>query len=308
MSTAPYKRDIQIHSIDNLTFSFIYFNRMEPKTIKSNISGVQKILEILSSKSNVELSCFANMDENLCAVLGAFHKNGNTSFLIDTNAPSKFKRNLFIASLRSKSNLEYAIDKDVIPYFEIEKNDYNTQNKKLLHYIQHYILLTNHVPSISEQVKNLLQDAILEFFDNAFIHTDCKRVFACGKWNQSDKEFYLTIVNLGKTFQENVSEFFNSQISAEKAIEWAMVRGNTTKVKDTGGLGLSIITEFVEKNEGDFLLISGNGALCRHGKIPRYEKICSFFPGTFVNLVFNLSDPKRYTKNDENLSTVNFEW
>ena len=87
-----------------------------------------------------------------------------------------------------------------------------------------------------------------------------------------------------------------------------MVRGNTTKKDDTGGLGLSVITEFVEKNEGEFLLISGNGALCRRGNIPCYEDIGQFFPGTFVNLVFNLSDPKRYTKNDENLSTVNFEW
>ena len=113
---------------------------------------------------------------------------------------------------------------------------------------------------------------------------------------------------MGKTFQENVSEFLHIGICPEDAIKWAMVKGHTTKVGDTGGLGLSVITEFVEKNEGEFLLISGNGALCMHGKNPIYERTSSFFPGTFVNLVFNLSDPKRYIKTDENQSTVNFEW
>ena len=276
--------------------------------IKSNINGVQKILEILSLKTEMDLSVFSEMDDNLCAVLGAFHKGGKINFCLNSDIPFKFEKNLFVSTLFQKTDEKIDLENDVIPYFEIEKSDYNVQNKNVLSYIQHYILLATHVPSISEQVKNLLQDAILEFFDNAFIHTDCERVFACGKWNRSEKAFYLTIVNLGKTFQENVTEFLHKDVSPENAIKWAMVRGNTTKVGDTGGLGLSVITEFVEKNEGEFLLISGNGALCMHGKKPSYERTLGFFPGTFVNLVFNLSDPKRYIKTDENQSTVNFEW
>ena len=281
---------------------------MDIEPIKSNVEGVLKILEILSSKKDIELTTFSQMDENLCAVLGAFCKDGRNIFLLSQGIPPKLKNNRFVDALSSEQKNEGPLGKDDIPYFEIEKCDYNKQNKNIQFYIQHYILLTTHVPLISEQVKDLLQDAILEFFDNAFIHTDCQRVFACGKWNQHEKVFYLTIVNLGKTFQENVSAFLHEQMPSEMAIEWAMQRGNTTKVGDTGGLGLSVIAEFVEKNEGDFMLISGNGALCMHGKNQRYDEIHGFFPGTFVNLVFNLSDPKRYVKTDENRSTVNFEW
>lgn len=283
---------------------------MEREVIKSNVQGIQRILEIIASSHNDDicLSHFSNMDENLCAVLGAFHKGKSVAIKIDLESPTKFKNNLFIRALCPETECEKNIGKNVIPYFEIEKNDYNTQNQNVLDYIQHYILLTEHVPTISEQVKNLLQDAILEFFSNAFIHTECDRVYACGRWDQTENKFHLTIVNIGKTFQENVNEYLHKGFSSKEAIEWAMVRGNTTKKDDTGGLGLSVITEFVEKNEGEFLLISGNGALCRHGNIPCYEDIGQFFPGTFVNLVFNLKDTKQYIKTDENRSTVNFEW
>lgn len=281
---------------------------MDIEPIKSNIEGVLKILKILSSKKDIELTTFSQMDENLCAVLGAFYKGGRNIFLLNQGIPPRLKNNRFVDALNSEQKKENPLGNDIIPYFEIEKCDYNKQNENIQSYIQHYILLTTHVPLISEQVKDLLQDAILEFFDNAFIHTDCQRVFACGKWKKHEKVFYLTIVNLGKTFQENVSAFLRERVPSEKAIEWAMQRGNTTKVGDTGGLGLSVIAEFVEKNEGNFMLISGNGALCMHGKNQQYNEICGFFPGTFVNLMFNLSDPKRYVKTDENRSTVNFEW
>ena len=283
---------------------------MEREVIKSNIQGIQRILEITESNRNdgVCLTQFSNMDENLCAVLGAFHKGELISIKTGSEPPIKFKNNLFVRTLCPEAECEKNIGKNVIPYFEIEKNDYNTQNQNVLDYIQHYILLTEHVPTISEQVKNLLQDAILEFFSNAFIHTECERVYACGRWDQTENMFHLTIVNIGKTFQENVAEYLHTGVSSKEAIKWAMVRGNTTKKGDSGGLGLSVITEFVEKNEGEFLLISGDGALCRHGNTPCYEDINVFFPGTFVNLVFNLKDTKQYVKTDENRSTVNFKW
>lgn len=283
---------------------------MEREVIKSNIQGIQRILEIIASSHNDDicLSQFSNMDENLCAVLGAFHKDGRMPISVNAEIHPKFINNQFAKALSLDSADDEPIGKDVIPYFEIERNDYQKGDKKVLYYIQHYILLAEHVPKISEKVKIALQDAILEFFDNAFGHTKCGRVFACGKWNRFERKFYLTIVNLGETFKDKIGAYLGKNLASEQAIQWAMVMGHSTKLRDSGGLGLSIITEFVRMNEGEFLLISGDGVLCMHGSESNYEKISGFFPGTFVNLVFDLSDPKKYMKTDENQSTVNFEW
>ena len=45
--------------------------------------------------------------------------------------------------------------------------------------------------------------------------------------------------------------FMKKEISASKAIEWAMEENTTTRLGDIpGGLGLAIIREFVELNGG----------------------------------------------------------
>ena len=116
------------------------------------------------------------------------------------------------------------------------------------------------------------------------------------------------LANGDKEIADKIGAYLGKNLASEQAIQWAMVMGHSTKLRDSGGLGLSIITELVRMNEGEFLLISGDGVLCMHGSESNYEKISGFFPGTFVNLVFDLSDPKKYMKTDENQSTVNFEW
>ena len=73
-----------------------------------------------------------------------------------------------------------------------------------------------------------------------------------------------------------MNRFLNSNWSADDSLRWAMVKGNSTKLDDTGGLGLSIIQEFVEKNEGDFYLISGEGFMQMCGKQSSFSKMDTF--------------------------------
>ena len=66
---------------------------MEREVIKSNVQGIQRILEIIASSHNDDicLSHFSNMDENLCAVLGAFHKGRlGKSFSVNSCTKSRF--------------------------------------------------------------------------------------------------------------------------------------------------------------------------------------------------------------------------
>lgn len=281
--------------------------------VKSEKLGFVDLLECLDEKKTVERKIFfdekSDMDDNMCAILGAFVRGLGYTVAFEgcnENLRKRFANNGFIDVAGQVASNEFP--QGSIPYIEITRDDYNKQSRKTLDYIQHHILLSTHVPVISEQVKDKLQDAIHEFFANAFGHTKCTCVHACGKWDRVRKAFHITIVNLGDTIQDNVNRFLNSNWSADDSLRWAMVKGNSTKLDDTGGLGLSIIQEFVEKNEGDFYLISGEGFMQMCGKQSSFSKMDTFFPGTIVNLVFNLKDEKRYIVSSEDRTKVNFEW
>lgn len=284
------------------------------QSIKSSPEGFRNLLNCLLQERDlpnktINFDESSKLDDNMCAVLGALVKGMGYSISF-ANCNELLKASLssngFLYIL--STSLPPTISSEAIPYIEIERSDYNKQSKKTLDYIQHYILLAKHVPKISEQVKEKLQDAIHEFFANAFGHTDCSRVHACGKWDTSNNKFHITIVNLGNTIKKNVNVFLSKCLSADDAIKWALEKGNSTKTNDTGGLGFSIIQEFVEKNEGEFYLISGEGMLYMDGKEKFFSKIDSLFPGTIVNLVINLNDEKKYIFHSEDLSKVNFEW
>lgn len=280
---------------------------------KSDKSGFESLLKRLCLKETyckkISFDKSSDIDDNMCAILGAIIRG--LGYTIDfegcnDNMRKRLQSNGFLYVCDTENSKE--ISPNAIPYIEITRDDYNKQSRKTLDYIQHHILLTSHVPMISEQVKDKLQDAIHEFFANAFGHTMCECVHACGKWDRIQQVFHITIVNLGNTIQENVCHYLNREFSADESLKWAMVRGNSTKTTDSGGLGLSIIQEFVEKNEGKFYLISGEGIMQMDGNQSFFSKMDTFFPGTIVNLVFNLKDEKRYIVSSEDRTKVNFEW
>ena len=103
--------------------------------------------------------------------------------------------------------------------------------------------------------------------------------------------------------KQNVSAFKNQDVNSADAIEWAMLKGNTTKTGDTsGGLGLAVIFEFIKLNRGKIQVISSDGFYeYKNGNITKH-KLGSIFEGTIVNLKFNLNDPNHYSlSNEDNL-------
>ena len=70
----------------------------------------------------------------------------------------------------------------------------------------------------------------------------------------------FTIVNLGTTIGENVEKYLrglNKQLP-QNNITWAVKSGNSTKIEVSGGLGLSLMQEFIYYNEGKYQIVSGN--------------------------------------------------
>ena len=107
---------------------------------------------------------------------------------------------------------------------------------------------------------------------------------------------------MGKTIRKNVNDYFGSgsEISGDKAILWAVEEGNTTKKGNIpGGLGLSLIRDFLRLNEGSIQIISSNGYWEEKNGTIFGSAFKNRFLGTIVNFEFNLNDKKSYVLGSE---------
>lgn len=106
----------------------------------------------------------------------------------------------------------------------------------------------------------------------------------------------FTIVNLGTTIGENVEKYLrglNKQLP-QNNITWAVKSGNSTKIEVSGGLGLSLMQEFIYYNEGKYQIVSGNEFWELNNRSVGEEKFNESFPGTIINIEIDQNDTSFY--------------
>jgi len=81
--------------------------------------------------------------------------------------------------------------------------------------------------------------------------------------------------------------------------------GNTTRTGDIpGGLGLKRLRDFIQQNDGQLHIVSGNGCwIQRDGKLDTMALSCPF-NGTLINLSFNTLDDNLYNEDDHRIQEV----
>lgn len=80
-----------------------------------------------------------------------------------------------------------------------------------------------------------------------------------------------------------------------EAIHWAMQRHNTSRQGDIpGGLGLSVLQEFISMNGGKLLIASKQGFWCQNGQAVQTGKLDYDYPGSCVIIEINTADQKSY--------------
>ena len=114
----------------------------------------------------------------------------------------------------------------------------------------------------------------------------------------------MTIVDMGQSIKTNVNSFrkkFNKDdLSGSQAIEWALVKGNTTKTgNNPGGLGLDVIFEFIKLNKGKIQIVSADGYWEFIRGKTEAKLFDNDFPGTIANIEFNLDDSSYYQLKSE---------
>lgn len=205
-------------------------------------------------------------------------------------------------------------------YFKIKKVfdlngttvDYKVSNGNNLNeysdYISKQLLSMSNLPVMSEGLKKQIKNNLLEIFGNAPMHGKCEQVISCGQVFPAKNILCFTITNIGTTIMDNVQEYFTTilkQPTPSNTIKWATGENHSTKILvngKSGGLGLSFLKEFIEKNKGKIQICSGNEYWEFNSGIETVNTFNEFFPGTIVTLIINLNDKSSYCLKTELLN------
>lgn len=276
-----------------------------PQTVSSDKAGYEFIAGIyptVIAQEDKEITIgfdeCNSFDGNLASALGAVLDTLLTyDFKIWITRPKArnvrkvLARNHFLIAWEVETLIS---DKENYVHYQKFPLDDEVQFKK---YIDSELIHKQKFPAHTDLVGEKMVESICEIYANAIMHGKSKYVYACGEYQEDDKILNMTIVDCGETVAKNVNSFFVSkgkeQVSAAEAIEWAFVSGNTTKA-DTGGLGLAILKEFIDQNQGSLQMVSDTGMLEFNKGTVKKEALNNSFPGTIVNMKFNFADPKKY--------------
>lgn len=286
------KETVSISILNNIDTGFSSHSRLSKLAHYMSTLNAKKItidfskVNFIASNQFAIFGCILSAYSAKCPESKIYFLNLNAK-ITETIRKNGFYRHLGFEKLPDTYNT-------VIPYTIFNIDEINEFER----YILLRIFNRSDIPQMSEMAKSNIMDNILEIFNNVKEHTHSNKVFTCGQYFPKSSLLYLTIVDSGETIPYNVNMHFNDKNLKPpvNALEWAMVAGHSTRIAETpGGLGLSLLKDFVGLNEGLLYIVSGNETYEKKGKQERYKYMEVPFTGTIVTVAFNLSDTHTYS-------------
>lgn len=157
------------------------------------------------------------------------------------------------------------------------------EDQRFVKYIQKQ-LLSHASQNFDEKQKDKLMYALLELYSNVQKHARSKDpYFVCGQYFKNSKLLRFTLVDIGVGYLKPIQKFTNGKVdTSNKAIRWALKKGNTTSPDSPGGLGLKDILDYCQETGAVFDIITGNSYWSTSHKPKKVREFC----GTTVNLTF----------------------
>lgn len=270
--------------------------------IKNDVAGYQRLISLYknahqSSDAEIALdfSGCSWFDANLCAPLGAIAARLRSEGRIVKimGLPGKveqiLKKNSFLSNFGA--SLETDVNRTTMQFSRFEPS----QSSEFLEYI-HTHFKGKGIPKMTDRLRGKFEENILEIFDNAVSHSETKHgIFVCGQFFPNSKRLDFSVVDMGVGIRHNVFTKRRLDLTAEKAIEWALTGTNTTRTGSIpGGLGLKLLREFIKLNKGRIQIISDAGYLETSEDKVRTQVLDAPFPGTLVNVEINTADKASY--------------
>ncbi|KFL33151.1 MULTISPECIES: hypothetical protein [unclassified Sulfurospirillum] len=204
--------------------------------------------------------------------------------------------------------------KTMIRYTNIPLANYDLQLQEFHQYfIQQF---TGKVANLSPKLLNKILQKILELFSNVFRHSESALgLFCSGQFYPSNEKFNFTIVDNGVTIKTNVNRYLFKQfiknrstteklfgkkfqsLRGDEAIQWALQDTHSTTGK--GGLGLSLLMDFIKISEGSIEIISNDGYYSIKDGIEVSKTLESSFEGTLISIELNTQSNQYYFLQEE---------
>lgn len=269
------------------------------RNIDNDFSSYDKIIRFYHEHKSdflqdIHLSLYgwfgANMASPLGAILEILNDNINTIIFdgMSGSIETILKKNRFLSHY-GKEHLP-DINHTTIFFQKLTPKD----GKYFKNYVYEELLNRDELPIMSETVRDKIAEGIYEIFVNAQIHSESENIFTCGQFFPQKNKIEFTITDIGIGFKERIRRRFGTEISSEKAIQWAVKDKNTTKEDKSGGIGLDYLKGFIENNNGKLQIISYDGFYQFSGNMEIIKSFEFSFPGTVVNVEFRTDDNKLY--------------
>jgi hypothetical protein len=270
--------------------------------IRSDYEGFSRLISLASQTAGcflddveIDMRHVTWFDANMCAPLGAIlYKIGrelNTVRLtnVPANVETILSKNGFLCNYGWPRRPDtYG---STIEYKRFEPKD----DRYFADYVEKQ-LVGKGIPEMSPGLVKKFRESIHEIFSNAVIHSQTKLgIFSCGQYFPKKHRLDFSVADLGIGIRRNLHDRLGLDLPAEQAINWALEGKNTTKAGPIpGGLGLKLLREFIELNEGRIQVVSDKG----YWESSRGEITAGVFPepfpGTVVNIEINTADTRSY--------------
>lgn len=246
---------------------------------------------------NIDINLSGWFSANTCSMLGAiltkFQDDLNTVNINANDSENILERNGFLAFFGHERAIDYY--NTTIPYQVLSVDD----DRYFNNYVFKVFISKPELPQMTTALKKKLTESIYEIFINAKMHSETRKIFICGQFFPKKEKIEFMITDIGLGIKNVVNNAFDANLSAIQAIKWAVQDKNTTKKGVSGGIGLSLLYEFIELNKGKVQIISNEGFWeLNEGNITT-KKFDNEFPGTMVNISVRTDDQNAYMLSSE---------
>ena len=273
---------------------------LKEEELKNNYSGFERIINLhekiktINSEDELLIDMPYWFDANMCSPFGAILSiphSKNVIIKLNCQGPVMeiLQKNRFLPNFGFNKSPKLDSYDSTIEYIQFEVNDGN----KFKGYVEtHFGNYVHGFPKKSPELIRKFRESLYEIFGNSVFHSETNHIFACGQYFYRQNRLDFSIVDLGIGFHGNINKKMKLHLSPLEAIVWAMKEFQTTKQGGTipGGLGLKLIKEFIEENNGKMQIVSYDGYWEFSRGRTKLNTFSSSFPGTIVNIEINTSD------------------